>query len=70
MDPYSSDTDGDGIKDGVEVEIGSDPLNANEDTDGDGYSNIEEKQFGTNPQSADDYPQEFPAWINVLFEKK
>lgn len=70
LDPYSSDTDGDGIKDGVEVEIGSDPLNANEDTDGDGYSNIEEKQFGTNPQSADDYPQEFPAWINVLFEKK
>jgi hypothetical protein len=27
-DPLSSDTDGDGISDGVEVQFGSDPTNA------------------------------------------
>ncbi|WP_462146588.1 hypothetical protein [Pseudoalteromonas gelatinilytica] len=68
QNPFNSDTDQDGITDGKEIELGSNPLDANEDTDGDGYTNLEEKLLGTNPLLASDYPQPFPAWINVLFE--
>jgi len=68
-DPHNNDTDGDGITDSQEIELNSDPLNADEDTDGDGYTNLEEKKFGTNPILASDYPQPFPAWINILLKK-
>lgn len=68
-DPNNADTDGDGITDFQEIELKSDPLNADEDTDGDGYTNLEEKMFGTNPILASDYPQPFPAWINILLKK-
>lgn len=67
-DPLNPDSDQDGITDGKEVQLGSNPLDANEDTDGDGYTNLEEKLLGTNPLLASDYPQPYPAWINVLFE--
>ena len=41
LDPYSPDSDGDGILDG------------DEDADGDGLSNFEEGQLGTNPLNSD-----------------
>ena len=41
---------------------------ANEDIDGDGYTNLEEKLLGSDPLESSDYPQPFPAWINVIFE--
>lgn len=52
-DPENSDTDGDGLKDGEEVNTyKSNPLNA--DTDGDGLKDGEEvSKFSTNPTLAD-----------------
>ena len=42
------DTDGDGLSDALEAELGTDPLNA--DTDGDGWSDGDEvRVFGTDP---------------------
>ncbi|MCQ8186485.1 Ig-like domain-containing protein, partial [Parvularcula maris] len=52
-DPNDPDTDDDGLSDGYEVEINSDPLVFNEDTDGDGLSDAEELVFGTDPTKAD-----------------
>lgn len=37
-DPELADTDGDGIDDGDEIELGTDPLDS--DTDGDGYCQV------------------------------
>ena len=45
--PTNPDSDGDGIQDLEEVELGTDP--ANEDTDGDGFSDQEEIDVGTDP---------------------
>jgi thiol-disulfide isomerase/thioredoxin len=42
-----ADNDGDGISNGDELEIGTDPENA--DTDGDGFDDAREWQDGTNP---------------------
>ncbi|MAD02190.1 MAG: hypothetical protein CMK65_00995 [Pseudoalteromonas sp.] len=67
-DPLNPDSDQDGITDGKEIELGSNPLDANEDIDGDGYTNLEEKLLGSDPLESSDYPQPFPAWINVIFE--
>ncbi|RME34296.1 MAG: hypothetical protein D6786_05325 [Gammaproteobacteria bacterium] len=51
-DPYSDDTNGDGLKDGWHVYLlGDDPLNP--DTDGDGLSNALEKMLGTRAYLAD-----------------
>ncbi len=48
----NDDTDGDGLPDAVEVEIGTDPNNP--DTDGDGLSDGDEYyQYHTNPLSSD-----------------
>jgi len=46
MDMFA-DNDGDGICNGDELDIGTDPENA--DTDGDGFDDAEEWQEGTNP---------------------
>ncbi|TAK04947.1 hypothetical protein EPO33_03035 [Patescibacteria group bacterium] len=45
--PASGDEDGDGLTNGQEIEMGTDPLNA--DTDGDGFSDGEEVKNGYNP---------------------
>jgi len=48
------DTDGDGIYDGLEEQIGTDPTMA--DSDADGISDSEELQAGTDPNDPDDTP--------------
>ena len=56
QDPYSVDTDGDGLLDGQEVDTrGTDPNNP--DTDGDGYSDGEEVMIhGTDPLDPASHP--------------
>lgn len=51
---YNSDTDGDGLSDGVEVLIHTN-LNV-KDTDGDGYSDYVEKGLASNPLSSSSKP--------------
>ena len=46
--------DGDGLWDGIELELGTNPLLS--DTDGDGYTDGEESDEGTSPTDADDLP--------------
>ena len=48
------DTDGDGLSDDEELELGTDP--SKEDTDGDGYSDMVEDNSYTNPTDASDHP--------------
>ncbi len=50
-DPDVADTDGDGLNDRIESELGTDPRSA--DTDGDGLSDLAEVDGGTNPLDAD-----------------
>jgi len=51
---YSLDSDGDGIPDHWEEELGSDPFDA--DSDGDGYADGVELDSNTDPTDADDHP--------------
>jgi len=55
-DPTDSDTDGDGLQDGAEVnEYDTDPTDP--DTDGDGYGDgAEVNEYGTDPTDGEDYP--------------
>lgn len=51
-DLFNTDTDGDGIPDGWEVQYGLNPRNpsdASADPDGDGFTNLEEYVLGLNP---------------------
>ncbi|MFO7683686.1 MAG: protein kinase [Chloroflexota bacterium] len=50
-DPNRADTDGDGLDDGLEIELKTNPLKA--DTDDDGLSDAEELRLNTNPRFAD-----------------
>ncbi len=50
-DPTDADTDGDGLADGREVELGTDPTAA--DSDDDGLSDAREVELGTDPTAAD-----------------
>ena len=59
IDADTIDTDGDGITDKEELELGlnpQDPGDANGDLDGDGFSNLEELQAGTDPRNAKSTP--------------
>jgi hypothetical protein len=51
-DPNNKDSDGDGVRDGLEVQAGMNPTLAGDydfDQDGDGYSNLREVIAGTDP---------------------
>ncbi|WP_268235746.1 hypothetical protein, partial [Enterococcus wangshanyuanii] len=50
-DPLNPDTDGDGVPDGKELELGTDPLNP--DTDGDGVPDGKELELDTDPLNPD-----------------
>ena len=52
-DPSSSDTDGDGFADDLEISLGSDPTTADGDTDSDGLPDAVELLIGTDPANAD-----------------
>ena len=54
MTSKPEDTDGDGLPDIDEIEIGTDPLDA--DTDGDGWTDGDELDWGTNPLDPDSNP--------------
>ena len=47
------DTDGDGLADGEERRIGTDPMLA--DTDGDGLEDADERMRGTDPLDSESY---------------
>src|SRR4051812_17217743 len=50
----ATDSDGDGLSDSFEAQIGTDPLNP--DTDGDGVSDGAEYSYGSNPRNAASRP--------------
>lgn len=72
--PYKTDSDGDGISDPEELELGvdgfiTDPNNA--DTDGDGFTDDEEIDAGTDPTDPNDpipssTPKTFPLFDSLL----
>ena len=61
------DSDGDGIPDGREASIGTDPLNA--DSDGDTLPDGFEEKYGLNPLQADDITADADADGLTLFEE-
>ena len=64
-DPSNPDTDGDGLKDGEEVNVYStDPLNP--DMDGDGFNDGEEISAGTDPNDSSSMPPNQPP-VNVSY---
>ena len=68
-DIFVPDTDNDGIRDGLEVLFGLDPLrdDSEEDADSDGLSNIEEVGFGTYPLNNDTDSDGIPDGWEVEF---
>lgn len=62
--PSKPDTDGDGIKDGVEVADGTNPLA--QDSDRDGLKDGKEKRIGTNPLKKDTDRDQFSDGEEVL----
>jgi hypothetical protein len=58
-----TDTDGDGLTNLQEFELGTDPTNP--DSDGDGWKDGVEFRKGTDPLNPDDHPAGFP-WILLL----
>jgi hypothetical protein len=62
IDPSSIDSDGDGLDDATEVELGTDP--GMTDTDADGVPDGEEVSAGTSPTDPNDYPVPgTPIWL-------
>ena len=51
LDPLKADTDGDGLPDGVEIQMGTNPTKT--DSDGDGLDDAEEVALGLNPSDRD-----------------
>ncbi len=68
-DIFVPDTDNDGMRDGLEVLFGLDPLrdDSEEDADSDGLSNIEEIGFGTYPLNNDTDSDGIPDGWEVEF---
>ena len=60
LNPYSADSDMDGMIDSWEIENGLNPLvnDANENPDNDQYTNYEEFLHGTDPNISDEKPQQ------------
>ena len=56
-DDMNEDSDGDGLTDSEEKNLGTDPFNA--DSDNDGFNDGVEIKAGTNPLDANDYPGVF-----------
>jgi hypothetical protein len=62
-DPKGVDSDGDGVFDGLEVQVGMNPTLAgdyNIDSDNDTYSNLREQISGTDPYDAESIPPVLP----------
>jgi hypothetical protein len=64
----NSDTDGDKMPDGWEVQYGLNPLvdDASLDKDSDGYSNLQEYQGRSDPNNPNSYPSIAMPWIPLL----
>ena len=64
-DPLNSDTDGDGLSDSAEIQLGTNPGNI--DTDGDGVSDGDEVFLGMNPllKDTDNDGDGLPYWREV-----
>jgi hypothetical protein len=64
----NSDTEGDKMPDGWEVQNGLNPLvnDASLDKDSDGYSNLQEYQGGSDPNDPNSYPSKTMPWIPLL----
>ena len=58
LDPYSADSDADGIKDGAELSVGMDPNRHDlmDDPDQDGYTNLVEYHVGSDPLDQSSIP--------------
>jgi len=54
--PDTADTDGDGLPDNIEDELGTDIFVPNGDSDGDGWSDIEERVRGSDPETTNSVP--------------
>ncbi|MBI2863697.1 MAG: hypothetical protein HYX94_03950, partial [Chloroflexi bacterium] len=52
-DDSQADTDGDGVSDLRELQLGTDPVSPGGDGDGDGLTDLQELEYGTNPWLAD-----------------
>ena len=63
---YGIDSDGDGLSDGEELELGLDPESA--DTDGDGYDDGDELAAGRDPASHCSWPEADGGWPDRLDE--
>ena len=64
----NSDTDGDKMPDGWEVQYGLNPLvdDASLDKDSDGYSNLQEYRGRSDPNDPNSYPSIAMPWIPLL----
>ena len=49
----AGDTDGDGLSDSAEIELGTDPFDMDGDTDNDGLDDFQEVSLGTDPRDPD-----------------
>ena len=77
-DPYNPDSDNDGLSDGVEDKIGTNPLlmdsdgngilDCDEDHDGDGFTNFEEVQCNSDPGNPESKCVKFLPFLMLLLD--